>query len=98
MIVVRNTFHIRAGQMKKAVELTTKGRGTFAKMGLPSPRTFVDVASEFYTLVIENEYASLDAFEKQMGQIFNDPDWQDWYQQLTPLVRNGRREIFRSVD
>lgn len=98
MIVVRNTFHIRAGQMKRAVELTTDGRATFQKIGLPAPRFYVDVAAEFYTLVLETEHPTLAAVEQQFSQIFQNEDWQKWYQQLTPLVRNGRREIFRTVD
>ncbi|HEV2643165.1 MAG TPA: hypothetical protein VGT98_10675, partial [Candidatus Elarobacter sp.] len=98
MIVVRNTFHIQAGQMKRAVEVAKQGRAVFQKIGLPVPRFYVDVASEFYTLVLESDYPNLGAVEQQMSQIFENADWQKWYEGFTPLVRNGRREIFRTVE
>ena len=28
---------------------------------------------------------------------FQDPDWRTWYGSFTPLVRSGRREVFRIV-
>ena len=98
MIVVRNTFRIQPGRMKEAVALATEGRALVERLGFPVPRVMVDVAAEFYTLVLDTEFASLADFEARLPQNFANADWQAWYARFTGLVRGGRREIFRVVE
>jgi hypothetical protein len=33
--------------------------------------------------------------ETILAASFQDPDWRGWYESFTPLVRSGRREVFR---
>jgi len=98
MIVVRNTFRIQPGRMKEAVALAQEGRALVEQLGFPVPRVLVDVAAEFYTLVLDTEFASLADFEARLPQNFASADWQTWYARFTGLVQGGRREIFRVVD
>ena len=98
MIVVRNTFHIQPERMKDAVGLVKEGRALVERLGFPIPRVMVDVAAEFYTLVLDTEFASLTDFETRLPQNFASSEWQAWYARFTPLVRGGRREIFRVLE
>lgn len=98
MIVVRNTFLVQPTRMKEAVALAKEGRTLVQRLGFPVPRVYVDVAAEFYTLVVETEFASLADFENRLPQNFASSEWQDWYARFTPLVRAGRREVFRVVE
>ena len=98
MIIVRNTFHMDPMRMKEAVTLAKEGREIVQRLGFPVPRLSVDLASEFYTLVLETESASLADFESRLPQNFASADWQAWYSRFNALVRSGRREIFRVLD
>jgi len=98
MIIVRNTFQIVPGRMKDAVALAREGRALVERLGFPVPRVTVDVAAEFYTLVLDTEFPSLADFEARLPQNFASAEWQAWYAKFTQLVRGGRREIFRDVE
>lgn len=97
MIIVRNTFRVKPTRMKEAVQLARDGRAIVERLGFPVPRISVDIASRFYTLVLETEFASLADFENRLPQNLASAEWQEWYQRFTALVRSGRREIFRVV-
>lgn len=97
MIIVRNTFRVKPSRMKEAVQLAREGREIVERLGFPVPRISVDIASRFYTLVLETEFASLADFENRLPQNLASQEWQEWYQRLTALVRSGRREIFRVI-
>jgi hypothetical protein len=97
MIVIRNIFQIRAGSMKQAIELAKSGQELMNKDTFPKSRILTDIASDFYTLVLETECASLADFEQGIGKSFGNAEWQAWYQQFTPLIQSGRREIFQIV-
>ena len=98
MIIVRNTFHMDPTRMKDAVALAKEGRSIVQRLGFPMPRVSVDIASDFYSLVLETEFASLADFEGRLPQNFASAEWQEWYSRFTALVRDGRREIFRVVE
>ena len=96
MIIVRNTFHMDAMRMKEAATLANEGRELVQRLGFPVPRISVDLASEFYTLVLETEFEPLADFESRLPQ--NRADWEAWYSRFNSLVRSGRREVFRVLD
>jgi hypothetical protein len=98
MIVVRNIFQIKAGSMKQAVALVKENRPFIERAGFTSVRALTDVVGDFYTLVLETECASLQEFERGIGESFGSAEWQAWYQRFTPLVQSGRREIMQIVE
>ncbi|HEY9228935.1 MAG TPA: hypothetical protein VIP11_19950 [Gemmatimonadaceae bacterium] len=98
MIVVRNSFSVDPTRMKEAITMAKDGRDIVKRLGFPVPRLGVDLAAEFYTLVLETEFASLADFESRLPQNFASTEWQQWYTRFTALVRGGRREIFRIVE
>lgn len=98
MIVIRNIFRIRPGAMKQALALVKRGQALTAQTGFSRSRALTDVAADFYTLVFEIECESLQQFEQGLSQNFGSAEWQSWYQEFTPLIQGGRREIFHIVD
>jgi hypothetical protein len=95
MIVVRDVFQLHFGKSKEALILMREGRELERKMGYPVSRLLTDVAGAYYTLVSESHFESLADFEKVMNFT---PEWREWFAKFTPLVREGRREIFRVVE
>jgi hypothetical protein len=95
MIIVRDVFQLHFGKSKEALALMREGRELERKMGYPVSRLLTDVVGSYYTLVSESNFESLADFEKVMN--FS-PEWREWYAKFTPLVREGRREIFRVVE
>jgi hypothetical protein len=95
MIIVRDVFQLHFGKSKEALSLMREGRKLELKLGYPVSRLLTDVAGTYYTLVSESNFESLADFEKVMNFT---PEWREWFAKFTPLVREGRREIFRVVE
>jgi hypothetical protein len=99
MIVVRNVFRLKFGQARPALALWTEGR-SIMKQANPkaSPRLLTDVVGPSYTLVLEDTYENLGAFEQGAHGVMGSDQWRAWYQKFLPLVDSGYREIFNIVD
>ena len=96
MILVREIFQIKFGRMKEAKELWKE----MSKI-MPAeskPRILTDLTGPYYTLVMENTYKDLSAFDADMRRETSGPDFAAWYQKFSALVDSGRREIFTIVD
>jgi hypothetical protein len=98
MIVVRDIFQLKFGKAKEATALLKQGREALARDGYPAQRLLVDVTGDYYTLVMESTFDDLAGFESSMGAAGTSEAWQDVYKRFTPLVRSGRREVFRIVE
>lgn len=99
MIVVRDIFKLHFGKAKDAIGHLKRGREILSKADYPVARILADVTSEYYTLVTESEVESLAAYEQGMDDVPGLEEWQEIYRdKFVPLVRHGRREIFRIVD
>ena len=98
MIVVRNVFQVKFGKAKEAVtawkELLEVGR----RLGFPGKsRLMTDLVGDFYTIVFENTFDSLAAFESGLGSMMGKPEFQAAYAKVVALTESGRREIFNLV-
>ncbi len=98
MIVVRDIFQLEFGKAKEATVLLKQGRDALKRDGYPTERLLVDVTGDYYTLVMESTFDDLAAFETSMGTVSSSEAWKDVYKRFTPLVRSGRREVFRIVE
>jgi hypothetical protein len=97
MIVVRDIFQLHFGKAKEAIELLTQGQESLERAGYPVDRILADVTGEYYTLVMESRLESLSQLEEGLGRTRELREWQEVYRRLVPLVRSGRREVFREV-
>jgi hypothetical protein len=98
MIVVRDIFQLHFGKAKEAVSLLKQGQQALKQAGYPVDRILADVTGEYYTLVMESRVESLSAFEEALGKTRDLSEWQEVYKRLVPLVRSGRREVFREME
>ena len=89
MIIVRNTFSVDPTQMKDAIALAKEGRDIVRRIGFPVPRISVDVAAEFYTLVLETEFTNLAEFDTRLPQNLASHEWQAWYARFTSMIWAG---------
>lgn len=97
MITVRDVFEVRFGQGKHAIAILRDAKPLLQNLGYPVERVLADVTGPFYTVVMESTFEDLAAFENALRSAGQDGEWQRLYDQFVPLVRSGRREVFRTV-
>lgn len=99
MIVVRDIFELHFGKAQEAIKHLKRGSEILARAGYPVQRILADVTGPYYTIVMESEVESLADFESGMKDATGLEEWQEIYRdKVVPLVREGRREIFRVVE
>ena len=100
MILVRNVFKLKFGKTKDALAVFKEGQAFARRLGVGAapPRLLTDVVSSFYTLVLEQTFASLAEFETSSQTLMANPEWKSWYQKVLPFVESGHREIFTIVE
>jgi hypothetical protein len=100
VIVVRNVFRLKFGKSKEAVTLWKEGMAQARQMGFAasSLRLLTDLSGPFYTLVFENTFESLAAYERSAKELMANPQWRAWYEKTMPLTESGYREIFNVVE
>ena len=98
MILVREVSQIHPEKMREAKAVMQSMKPLEDRLGSPPSRSMVDLAGEYYTLVIETEYPSFAEFEAAMPRVFADPEWQALYSRMRPMIRGGRRELYTLLD
>jgi hypothetical protein len=97
MILVRNSFQLKFGKAKDAKAVMKDGMKNLTAPGLIEHRAYMDLTGPFYTLVLENTWDSMGAFEKALADMGTNKAWQEWYSKLLPLVESGHREIYTVI-
>ncbi len=99
MILVRNVFKVRFGKAKEAVAAWKELRELAIRLGFQakSSRILTDLVGDFYTVVFENEFASLADFESAAAAMMTKPEWSAAYGKIVALTDSGYREIFNIV-
>jgi hypothetical protein len=97
MIVVRDIFQLKFGKMKEAKDVWKEMLKLFPAEAKSRMRLLTDLTGQYYTLVMENTHKSISEWESSMAQMA-DPAMGALYQKFTPLVDEGRREIFTIVE
>ena len=59
-----------------------------------SLRILTDASGSFFTVVTERETASLADWERQIAEVFSNPDFANFFARMIPLVESGRREFY----
>jgi hypothetical protein len=98
MIIVRDIFQLHFGKAREAIALLKEMREFERAQGYPVSRILADVTGTYYTLVSESQFARLGDLETALSEIGNDQAWRDNYARFIPLVREGRREVFRVIE
>ncbi len=98
MILMRNVFQAKYGRGDDLVALMQGVQGLLAKHGGAQQRILTDLAGPFFTVIAEIEFESLADFERSFGEMFADPEFEQWFSRMPELVESGSREFFTIVD
>jgi len=98
MVRVRDVFQIHPEHMREVKSAVLDMRDLGKRMGYPQMRVLTDFIGEYYTLVLESDYPSLNEWEQALTKSFGDKEWQTKYGRIRPMVRGGRREIFQVLE
>jgi hypothetical protein len=99
MLLVRDVFRLKFGKAREALT-AFKAVGEYASahgMDQSATRILTDMVGPYYTLVLETTVENLAAFEERGRRMMGDDEMRKLYQQFTPLVDSGYREIFTIV-
>lgn len=98
MFLIRDVFRCRPG---KAGELARRLKETIPSMeaedGFRDCRVMVDAVAGYWTVVLQAEADSLDAFEHHLRTFGARPDVRQAMDGYMELVQGGHREIYRIV-
>jgi len=96
MFMVREVLSCRPGKVGEMVE-KFQALGTVMKeMGFEPFRIYTDVAAEqFWTLVLESEWATLNDMQAYEAKVMGDERARSAMAGYHDLVIRGRREIYR---
>jgi hypothetical protein len=96
MFMVREVLSCRPGKVGALVEKFQQIGEIMDSMGLAPFRIYTDVSGEqFWTLVLEREYESLDEVPELESRVMGDERAQAAMAGYHDLVREGRREIYK---
>ena len=98
MIIVRDVFSLKFGKARETKAVMQESKKIMSDDRLKKSRVLFDLVGPAYTMVLENNYASLSEYESEMAVVFSKTEWQNWYQKLIPLVEQSHREIFTVME
>jgi hypothetical protein len=95
MYLIREVLYCEPGQVRELVDKFKALSDIAERHGYDRFRLCTDVSGErFWTLVVESEVESLDAFRELEESVMADPDAGAAMAGYHALVREGRREIY----
>jgi hypothetical protein len=99
MFLIREVLHCRPGKVGELTEKFKTVGTVMQSMGIRPFRLFTDMSGErFWTLVLESEFETLDAYEEMESRILANEEVRQAMAGYHDLVESGRREIYRVVE
>lgn len=96
MYMVREVLNCKPGKVGELVKKFKELGVVMSKMDHAPFRLYTDVVGEnFWTLVLEREYAGLDEIQALETQVMGDKRAQSIMAGYHELVEKGRREIYK---
>lgn len=96
VVAVRETYQAYKWQIHNAVELLERYGGLLSFYGVgQKPRILTDASGQMFRAVIEIEVDSLSAWESQRRTLFEQVEFQTWFNQLLTTVEAGHHEFWR---
>jgi heme-degrading monooxygenase HmoA len=98
MYKVRDVFRCKPGKAKELVARFKKViASTEREDGFRNSQILVDMVAEYWTVVLEAEFETLEQFEHHMAEYGNRAEVQEAMAGYLELVDSGHREIWRIV-
>jgi len=98
MIIVRDVFQLKYGTARPVKALMQESKKFMTPERQKNSRVMFDLVGPAYTMVLENTYANISEWEKDMSSTFNEEEWKTWYPKFTPHVNSSYREIFTLLE
>lgn len=96
LIVVRESYQAFKWQIHTAVSLLQRYGALLVDRGVGQhPRILTDVAGPMFQAVIEVETDSMSTWENHRRSMFQQIEFQVWFNQLRSAVESGTHEFFR---
>jgi hypothetical protein len=96
MYIIREVMYCKPGKVGELRKKFVALNAVLERMGEKPFRLLTDVSAEqFWTLVIESEYESLDAGPALEARVMAESDAQNAMNGYHDLVVRGRREIYK---
>jgi hypothetical protein len=95
MYLVREVFHTKPGKAKELVKKFKQAAQYFENDGMKSLKVMTDIATTYWTVVMEYEVEDLAEFAKEVrGGGKPQPEVEKIMEGYMDLVEGGHREIF----
>jgi len=96
MFMVREVMNCQPGKVRELVKKFQALGKVMQDMGVDPFRIYTDVAAEqFWTLVLESEWETLDDMQASEARVMSDDRAQSAMAGYHDLVIRGRREIYK---
>ena len=95
MLLIREVFYCKPGQVRRLVEKFQAVNKVSQKLGLGTSRLMTDLSAErYWTVVSQWEVKSLAEFEEMMSKTMANKELEEMMKGYHELVDHGRREIY----
>ena len=96
VVVVREAYRALKWQIRPAVSLLQRYGALLEDTGVGRrPRILTDLSGEMFTAVIEIETDDLAVWEQTRRKLYQRPEFQVWFAQLSSTVESGQHEFYR---
>jgi hypothetical protein len=96
VVVVRECYRALKWQIRQAVDLLKRYGALLEDTGVGRrPQILTDLSGEMFNAVIEIEADDLAVWESRRRQLYQRPEFQVWFAQLSSCVESGAHEFYR---
>ena len=96
VIVVRECYRALKWQIRQAVSLLQRYGALLEDTGVGRrPRILTDLSGEMFNAIIEVEADDLAVWETMRRELYQRPEFQVWFAQLSSTVESGHHEFYR---
>jgi len=94
MYLVRDVFHTKPGKAKELVKKFKQAAPFFEKQGMKGFRVMTDIATTYWTVVLESGVDDLGVFAREVRGGTSEPELAKIMEGYMDLVTGGYREIY----
>ncbi len=96
VVVVRECYRALKWQIRQAVALLQRYGALLEDTGVGRrPRILTDLSGEMFNAIIEIETDDLAVWEASRRELYQRPEFQVWFAQLSSIVESGTHEFYR---
>jgi hypothetical protein len=93
MVIARDVFQVKVGQMDNVLALLEKARAEGQGTGDVS-RVLTDISGNHFTLVFETSGESVDAIRERMMASFSNPELAEIMGSMMQYIESGHRTFY----